>query len=143
LRLLVAALGATATFAFAQADARDTAAKLVALLAEGKVEEAAALSNHPRRRREVLEAYRKQVGEGEFRRIYARYREGRIVEEIAEGPRRLVIWQLTEPPGHVAGQFFVEKDGRFVLDDEPSEARNRLRRALADYREARASRRKD
>ena len=139
MRLLVASLLATATLAFAGSDAREAATKLVALLAEGKVEEAAALSNRPQRRREVLEAYRRQVGEEEFRRIYARYREGRIVEEIAEGPHRLVIWDL----GHVAGQFFVEKDGRYLLDDEPSEARDRLRRALADYRKARASGRKD
>jgi hypothetical protein len=139
LRLLVAALLASANFAFAQSDPRETARQLVALLAEGKVEEAAALSNHPQRRREVLEAYRKEVGEEEFRRIYARYREGRIVEEIADGRHRLLIWDL----GHVAGQFFVEKDGRYLLDDEPSPARDKLRRALADYRSARASGRKD
>lgn len=140
MRLLVAALVASASFALAQsADPRQTARLLVALLAEGKVEEAAALSNHPERRREILEAYRKEVGEEEFRRIYARYREGRIVEELAEGRHRLLIWDL----GHVAGQFFVEKDGRYLLDDEPSAARDKLRRALADYRNARASGRKD
>jgi hypothetical protein len=140
LRLLAASLLAAATLAFAQSDPRGTARKLVALLAEGKVEEAAALSNHPQRRREVLEAYRKQVGDEEFRRVYARYREGRIVEELADGRHRLVIWDLG---GHHAGQFLVEVDGRFLLDDEPSNARDRLRRALADYRAARASGRKD
>lgn len=139
MRLLLAALAASASLAFAQSGPRETARQLVALLAEGKVEEAAALSNHPVRRREVLEAYRKEVGDEEFRRIYARYREGRIVEEIAEGRHRLLIWDL----GHVAGQFFVEKDGRYLLDDEPSAARDKLRRALADYRDARASGRKD
>lgn len=139
MRLLLAALVAGASLAFAQPDPRQTARQLVALLAEGKVEEASALSNHPQRRREVLEAYRKEVGEEEFRRVYARYREGRIVEEIAEGRHRLLIWDL----GHVAGQFFVEKDGRYLLDDEPSAARDKLRRALADYRDARASGRKD
>lgn len=139
MRLLFAALVASASLASAQSDPRQTAWQLVALLAEGRIEEAAALSNHPQRRREVLEAYRSEVGEEEFRRIYARYREGRIVEEIAEGRHRLLIWDL----GHVAGQFFVEKDGRYVLDDEPSAARDKLRRALAEYRSARASGRKD
>jgi hypothetical protein len=139
LRLLVAALVAGANIAFAQPDPRQTARQLVALLAEGKVEEAAALSNYPERRREVLEAYRKEVGDDAFRRLYARYREGRIVEEIAEGRHRLLIWDV----GHLAGQFFVEKDGRYLLDDEPSAARDKLRRALMDYRNARASGRKD
>jgi hypothetical protein len=138
---LAAALLAAAFFAHSQGspNARDTATAVVRLLSEGKVEEAAALSTHPQRRREVLEDYRGRVGEDEFRRIYARYLEGRIVEEVAEGSHRLVIWDI----GHLAGQYFVEKDGRFLLDEEPSEARNKLGRALADYRKARASGRKD
>jgi Ni/Co efflux regulator RcnB len=140
LRLLVAAaLLAASALASAQSGARETAASLVALLSEGRIEEAAALSNHPQRRREVLEDYRARVGEEEFRRVYSRYRQGRIVDEIVEGKHRLVIWDL----GHVAGQYFVEVDGRYLLDDEPSEARSKLRRALADYRKARASGRKD
>ncbi|HWA36938.1 MAG TPA: hypothetical protein VG873_03675 [Burkholderiales bacterium] len=141
MRLAVAAaLLAASALAFAQSGARETATRLVALLSEGNIEDAAALSNHPQRRREVLEDYRKRVGDEEFRRIYAHYLKGRIVDEIADGKHRLVIWDLGN---HFAGQFFVEKDGRFLLDDEPSEARNRLRRALADYRKARASGRKD
>lgn len=140
MRLLVAAaLLAASAFAFAQSGARETAASLVALLSEGRIEEAAALSSHPQRRREVLEDYRARVGDEEFRRVYGRYRQGRIVDEIVEGKHRLVIWDL----GHIAGQYFVEVDGRYLLDDEPSEARSKLRRALADYRKARASGRKD
>jgi len=138
---LAAALLAASSIAHSQGapSARDTATQIVQRLAAGDIEAAAAQSNAPERRREVLESYRKQVGEEAFRRVYAQYLRGRIVEEIVVGSHRLVIWDI----GHIAGQFFVEKDGRFVLDDAPSESRDKLRRALADYRKARASGGKD
>jgi hypothetical protein len=138
---LAAALLAAASIAYSQGSpsARDTATAVVRLLSEGKIEEAAALSSHPERRREVLEDYRGRVGEDEFRRIYGQYLAGRIVDEVIVDGHRLIIWDI----GHIAGQFFVEKGGRFLLDEEPSEARNKLQRALADYRKARASRQKD
>jgi hypothetical protein len=140
LRLVVAAaLLAASALAGAQSSARDTATWVVERLAAGEIESVANRSNAPERRREVLEAYRSQVGEQAFRDVYAQYRAGTIVEEIALGAHRLVIWKLKD---HLAGQYFVEVDGRFLLDDVPGETRSRLRRALQEYR-ARASGRTD
>lgn len=116
--------------------ARESATRLLALLAEGHIEAAAQLSNAPQRRYEVLRDYRAQVGEAEFKRVYARYFApgNRLVAEAAIGPRRLLIWQLGEAGGQLAGQFFVEVDGRFVLDDVPNAERQRLERVLREYR---------
>ncbi len=100
------------------------------------------LSNHPERRREELDRYRRTVGEAEFRRVFSEYRRQPILEEIAIGPHRLVIRRLVEGGGELAGQYFVEKDGRLLLDDEPSEGRARLRKVLEERR-ATASGRKD
>ncbi len=136
---MAAALLAASALSFAQSSARETAAWMVERLAAGEIEAVASRSNAPERRREVLEAYRSQVGEEAFRRVYAQYREGAIVDEYALGAHRLVIWKL---PGHLAGQYFVEVDGRFLLDDVPGETRSRLARLLQDYR-ARASGRTD
>jgi hypothetical protein len=115
--------------------ARDTAKRLLAHLASGEIEDAALLSTAPRRRYEVLREYRDSVGDAEFRRVYARYLapENRLVAEIAMGERRLLIWKLAGAE-HLAGQFYIAVDGRFLLDDVPSEERSKLRRILQAYR---------
>jgi hypothetical protein len=116
--------------------AKESATRLLGLLAEGDIEAAARLSNAPERRYEVLRDYRAQVGEEEFKRVYARYFEpsNRLMAEAAIGKRRLLVWQLGQAGGQLAGQFFVEVDGRFVLDDVPSPERQRLERVLREYR---------
>ena len=65
--------------------ARAAALQLLQHLAEGNLEAAAAMSNAPQRRLEVLRAYRDKVGEEEFRRVYARYfaPENRLIAELA------------------------------------------------------------
>ena len=124
--------------------ARETAGQVLRHLAAGSVEDAAALSNAPQRRFEVLRDYRVSVGDEEFKRIFAQYLQKRIVAEIAIGPRRLIIWDLAEASNPLAGQFYVEAEGRFLMDDVPSEARSELRRVLQSYRkEAMPSKRKD
>jgi hypothetical protein len=116
--------------------AKESATRLLALLAEGNIEAAAQLSNAPGRRYEVLRDYRAQVGEAEFRRVYARYFApgNRLVAEAAIGPRRLLIWRLGEAGGQLAGQYFVEQGGAFVLDDMPNAERRKLERVLREYR---------
>lgn len=126
------------------------AAKLLNLhLATGDIEEAALLSNSPRRRFEVLRDYRQSVGEDEFKRVFAQYftPENRLIAEIAIGRHRLLIWELrqgSEQPAqqlaHLAGQYFVEVEGRYLIDDVPSEARTNLRRVLEAYRAGKISR---
>lgn len=116
--------------------ARDTALTVIQHLAAGELEQAAALSNAPKRRFEVLRDYRDSVGEEEFKRIFGRFLapENRLIAEVAIGPRRLLVWALGEAGGHVAGQFYVAVDGKFVLDDVPSRERDELRRVLRRYR---------
>jgi hypothetical protein len=136
--LLVAVLLA-ATPVFSQeppGSARATALELLQHLAEGNLEAAAALSNAPQRRLEVLRAYRDKVGEEEFRRVYARYfaPENRLIAELAIGPRRLLVWELGDADHHIAGQVYVESGGKFLLDDVPSRERSELRALLKKYR---------
>jgi hypothetical protein len=113
-----------------------TAKEVLRRLAEGDITEAAALSNAPRRRYEVLHDYQASVGSEEFKRIFARYfePENRIVAEVAIGPHRLIVWDLGAAAHHVAGQYYVEVEGRFLMDDVPSETRSDLRRVLQTYR---------
>ncbi len=120
----------------AQESARDSATRLLGLLAEGNIEAAAALSNEPKHRYEVLRDYREAVGEEEFKRVYARYFNpgNRLLAEAAIGRRRLLIWELGEAYQYLAGQFFVEVDGKFLLDDVPSAERAQLQRVLHAYR---------
>jgi hypothetical protein len=116
--------------------ARATAGEILRHLAEGDIEKAAALSNVPKRRYEVLREYRDSVGEEEFKRVFAQYLGKRIVDEIAIGDRRLLIWELAETTHNLAGQYYVEVDGRFLMDDVPSAERSRLTRVLQSYRKA-------
>ena len=120
----------------ARRSARETAMQLLRHLAAGGIEDAAALSNVPQRRFEVLRDYRASVGDEEFKRVFAQYLQKPIVAEIAIGPRRLIIWDLAEASNPLAGQFYVEVEGRFLMDEVPSEARSNLRRVLQSYRKA-------
>ena len=116
--------------------ARPTALRILRHLAEGNIEDAALLSNAPKRRFEVLRDYRAQVGNDEFKRVYAQYffPENSVVAELAVGARRLVIWDLGEAGHQLAAQYFVQVEGKFLMDDVPSEERTALRRLLAVYR---------
>ena len=123
------------------------AAKLLNLhLSAGDIEEAALLSNSPRRRFEVLRDYRESVGEEEFKRVFSQYfnPENRLVAEIAIDKHRLLLWELrTSPPparGVLAGQYFVEVEGRYLMDDVPNDTRTRLRWVLEAYRNGRLPR---
>jgi hypothetical protein len=116
--------------------AKAVSLQIVRHLAAGDIESAALLSNRPKSRQEVLRAYQASVGEEEFKRVFGRFLfpENRIVAEVAIGPRRLVIWDLGEAGHHLAAQYLVEVDGRFVMDEVPSAERLQLRRVLESYR---------
>ena len=112
--------------------ARATAEKLLRHLAAGEIEAAAQLSNAPQRRLEELAAYRSRVGAEEFKRVFAQYfsRDNRLVGEIAIDAHRLLVWNLGDAGHRLAGQYYVEVGGRFLMDDVPNETRLRLRRIL-------------
>ena len=114
--------------------ARAAAGRILRHLSEGSIEKAAELSNAPQRRYEVLRDYRASVGDAEFKRVFAEYLGSRIVDEIAIGDRRLLIWDLAEDTHQLAGQYYVEVDGRFLMDDVPSKERSALTRVLQSYR---------
>lgn len=116
--------------------AAPTAQRMLALLGDGKLDEAAAMSNAPERRRQVLDDYRKRVGDAEFRRIFSQYASppNRLLTEVAIGERHLLVWQLVDARPVLAGQYFVRQGERFVLDDSPSDERARLQRILSAYR---------
>ena len=117
--------------------ALEAAKQLLRYLADGNIEEAARLSNAPQRRYELLRDYRAKVGEEEFKRVFGQYfhPENRLVAEYRLGSRRLLIWDLGEEAHHLAGQYYVEiEEGKFLMDDAPSEERSRLRQALDSYR---------
>jgi hypothetical protein len=117
--------------------ARGTAMEMLQHLAAGDIEAAAALSNAPKRRHEVLRDYRNSVGEEEFKRVYARYMvpANRLIMEAAIGRRRLLVWDLGEAGNHLAAQYYIEVDGRFLMDDIPHEERSRLTRVLRHLRD--------
>lgn len=120
----------------APASALDTAKLLNLHLAAGDLEEAAMLSNSPRRRFEVLRDYRESVGEDEFKRVFAQYfaPANRLMAEIAIDKHRLLVWDLREGAARIAGQFFVEVDGKYLVDDVPNDVRTQLRWVLEAYR---------
>jgi len=105
-------------------------------LSTGDIEEAALLSNAPRRRFEVLRDYRQSIGDEEFKRVFAQYLnpENRLLAEIAIDAHRLLIWDLRESATRIAAQYFVEVEGRYLIDDVPSDTRTRLRWVLEAYR---------
>jgi GAF domain-containing protein len=137
-RLLAAvALGAAACIAQAQErleSARTAARWVVQKLAEGDLHAVANVSNAPRERLKALADYQARVGPEEFKRIYARFLKHEIIDEYAVGPYHLVIWDLVEADGHLAGQYFVREGPAFMIDDRPSAAREQLRRLLQGYR---------
>ena len=114
--------------------ARDTALTVLKHLAEGDIERAAALSNAPPQRLELLRGYRDSVGEDEFRRLFRRFLapDNRLIAEVAIGPRRLLVWELADR--QLAGQFYIEVEGKFLMDDVPSRERAQLRGVLRRYR---------
>jgi hypothetical protein len=116
--------------------ALSAAREILRLLAEGQIAQAASFSNAPGRRQEVLQDYRASVGEEGFKRIFARYARSPVRAEIAIGPHRLIIRDLEDAASSLAGQYYVEVDGRFVMDDVPNETRADLRRILQSYRKA-------
>jgi len=125
--------------------ALNTAKLLNGQLTNGDLEEAAVLSNQPRRRFEVLRDFLESVGEEEFKRVFAQYidPENRLLAEIEIGRHRLLIWELRAAGGSpppLAGQYFMEIDGRFLLDDVPSEPRLKLRWVLEAYRAGKIAR---
>jgi len=136
LRAFLAAALLVAAPALAQDSAKPVALRLLGYLAEGNLEAAAALSNAPQRRLEVLRSYRNSVGEEEFKRVFGRYfaPENRLIAEVVAGRHRLLVWELGEAGNRLAGQYFVEVGGEFLLDDVPSRERSELRRVLQDYR---------
>jgi hypothetical protein len=112
------------------------AAKLLnRYLSAGDIEGASLLSNSPRRRYEVFRDYRNTIGEDVFKRVFAQYfyPENRLLAEVVIGRHHLLIWELRDA-GRVAGLYFVELEGRYLLDDIPSEARSGLRRVLEAWR---------
>jgi hypothetical protein len=120
--------------------AQGTARQILTHLAAGNIEEAAVLSNAPKRRFEVLREYQAAVGEAEFKRIFGRFLqpENPVLAEIAMDTHRLIIWDLGEAQHQLAAQFYVEVEGRFLMDDVPSRARADLRRILQTYRQGKA-----
>jgi hypothetical protein len=123
----------------APGSASATADRLLSLLAEGKIDDAAALSNAPQRRAQVLWQYKDAVGEAEFRRIFGLYGKppNRLVAEVVIGERHLLVWDLADANHRLAGQYFVRSGEGFVLDDGVSEDRARLQRVLVAYRDGR------
>lgn len=113
------------------------AARLLNLhLSTGDIEEAALLSNSPRRRFEVLQDYRRTIGDDEFRRVFAEYFDpkNKLLGEIVIGPHSLLVWNQTATKT-IAGQFFVRMDdGRYLVDDIPNTTRTSLRQVLQAYR---------
>jgi hypothetical protein len=114
--------------------ARDTALAVLKHLAAGDLEQAAALSNAPKQRLELLRGYRDVVGEDEFKRRFGLFfaPDNRLIAEVAIGPRRLLVWELGD--SQLAGQFYIEVEGKFLMDDVPSRERTQLRGVLRRYR---------
>ena len=128
--------------------ALNTAKLLNQHLAAGDLTEAALLSNAPRRRFEVLRDFQESVGADEFKRVFAQYLSGqnRLLAEIVIDKHRLLIWQLALDgkaegmTSRVAGQYFVEIEGRYLIDDVPNDVRTRLRWVLEAYRAGKIAR---
>lgn len=121
--------------------ARPTADRLMRHLVAGEIDQAARLSNAPKRRLQILRSFRESVGEAEFKRVFADYSgpQSRFVAEIAMGRHRVLVWQLGTSAETYAGQYYVEAASGFLMDDEPSEARSRLQRLLGAYRAGKVS----
>jgi len=136
------AVRATPAKELAPKSALDTARLLSLHLSAGDIEEAALLSNAPRRRFEELVNFKNTYGDEEFKRVFADYFDPRnsLVGEIVIDKRSLLVWRLNvpsksgEPKTYFAGQYFVDVDGRFLVDDVPNDGRTQLRWVLEAYR---------
>ncbi|CAM9849480.1 unnamed protein product, partial [Phaeothamnion confervicola] len=117
------------------ASALNTARLLNRYLTSGAVEDAAMLSNAPRRRYEVLHDYKSAVGDDGFKQVYAQYftPQNRLAAEVALGGHSLLVWHQREGDRY-AGQYYVQVEDKVLVDDVPSEARFRLRRILEAIR---------
>jgi len=124
--------------------ALESAKLIIFHLSDGDIEGAALLSNAPRRRYEELATFKKTHGEDQFKRVFAEYFDPKnsVAAEIVVDNRSLLIWKLADaaktktgaPAFHYAGQFFVEVEGAYLIDDVPNEQRTRLRWVLEAYR---------
>lgn len=123
----------------APTDALSTAKLVTQHLAAGRIEEASLLSNAPKARYERLRESLADWTEVDFARAYGRYfaPENRIIGDAAIGKHRLLMWYLKDTD-YLTGYFVVEVDGKFLLDDVPSETRSRLRQVLEAHRSGRA-----
>ncbi len=63
------------------------------------------------------------------------------VLELEDGAvvRYKLLWDLGEIGHRLAGQYYVEVEGKFLMDDVPSEKRTQLRRVLEAYGKDKAS----
>lgn len=104
-------------------------------LIAGKIEDAALLSNAPKRRYEVLQDYLQEAGEKEFRGVFEQYflPGNRLVAEIGMGEHTLLVWHLAQTDRY-AGLFFIRVEDRTLMDDIPSKTRLQLRQLLEAYR---------
>lgn len=111
--------------------ALNTAKLLNRFMTAGRIEDAALLSNAPRRRFEVLRDYRQAVGEEGFRQVYAQYflPENRLIAEVGMAGHSLLVWHLKSKDRY-AGQYYVRVEGKMLMDDTPGETRTRLARLL-------------
>lgn len=111
--------------------ALNTAKLLNRFMTAGRIEDAALLSNAPRRRFEVLRDYRQAVGEEGFRHVYAQYflPENRLVAEVTMADHSLLVWHLKSRDRY-AGQYYVRVEEKMLMDDTPGETRTRLARLL-------------
>jgi hypothetical protein len=124
--------------------ALESAKLIIFHLSDGDIEGAALLSNAPRRRYEELVTFKTTHGDEQFKRVFAEYFDPKnsVAAEIIVDNRSLLIWKLADaartktgaPTFHYAGQFFVEVDGAYLIDDVPNEQRTRLRWVLEAYR---------
>lgn len=121
--------------AYAPVSALDTAKLLHRYLVAGDIESAALLSNAPKRRFEILQEYRRGVGAEAFAKVFGQYFDpaNRLLAEAIIGRHHLLIWRI-EAGGRLAGQYYVEVDGRVLIDDVPGPVRLQLRRVLEAWR---------
>jgi hypothetical protein len=120
--------------------ALETAKLVTRYLSEGRVEDAAQLSNYPKARYERMRESFEGWSEEDFRNTYGRYfaSENRIVAEVAIGDHRLLLWHLKEID-HMAAFYLVNIEGRLLMDDVPNPTRTNLRRVLEAYRSGKIS----
>ena len=119
----------------APTNALNTAKLLNQHLTAGDIEDAALLSNAPRRRFEVLRDYKLSVSDDGFKQVFTEYfyPENRLLAEVAMGAHSLLVWRMREGERY-AGQYYVKVGGKVLMDDAPSETRSRLRRVLEAIR---------